>query len=417
MSSSGLRLVPLPGVPVVAVRAWLPGGVRAEDHPGLALLTGRALNEGTESRDWRVLAREMEDRGAMVHAGAGMAGHGVGIEALAGDADRALEWVAEMVREPTFPEERLDWIKLQALAELESLRDAPEAVAGWAFAEQLYHPHPAGRPPQGDPESIKALDAGACRRFHRAALQRGAVVVVAGDLEAAGGEERLGARLEALFGGLGAPAAQAAPAPFAEPRGLPGRRRTVDLPAGAEGVPGAEQAHLYLGHRTLPRTHRDFPALELAAIVLGAGSGLTGRIPFRVREQEGLAYQAGADLVAGAGHEAGRLAIYVGTARKQAELAETAVRQELTRLLEEGLKDDEVDDARAYLVGREAFRRETARQRADLAVESAAYGLPVDRDGWREERWRALDRAAVEAALRRHLRPGKLRVTVGLPAA
>jgi hypothetical protein len=47
----------------------------------------------------------------------------------------------------------------------------------------------------------------------------------------------------------------------------------------------AGQAHLYAGHLTVRRADEDFDALALAAVVLGAGSGLTGRIPERIRER------------------------------------------------------------------------------------------------------------------------------------
>ena len=74
-----------------------------------------------------------------------------------------------------------------------------------------------------------------------------------------------------------------------------------------------------------------------------------------------------------------------------------------------------MSDARSYLLGREPFRRETARQWADLLAEAAIYGLPVDDPDWVAERYRALDRPAAEDAARRHFDAAALRVTVGLP--
>jgi hypothetical protein len=48
-------------------------------------------------------------------------------------------------------------------------------------------------------------------------------------------------------------------------------------------------------------------------------------------------------------------------------------------------------------------------------AESSFYGLPLEDPGWWVERLRAPDRAAVEAAARRHIRPAELKVTIGLP--
>jgi zinc protease len=177
----------------------------------------------------------------------------------------------------------------------------------------------------------------------------------------------------------------------------------------------ADQAHLYLGHLTVPRSHPDALALEVLSVILGAGAGLSGRIPNRVREVEGLAYAATASALSGAGSVPGRLAAYVGTSPKTVEKAERAVREELERLVEGGVSDLEVEEAKGFLLGREPFRRETARQWGDLVAESRIYGQPYDDAAWVEAGLRSIDRAQIEAAIQRHVRPEDLRVTVGLP--
>ena len=128
----------------------------------------------------------------------------------------------------------------------------------------------------------------------------------------------------------------------------------------------------------MPRRHPDYAALELLAVILGSGAGLTGRIPARIREREGLAYTAYAQTVAGSGLDPGRLVAYVGTSPATVEKAERGVVEEITRLVEDGIEDAELEEARAYLLGREPFRRETARQWADLLIEAEEYGIPLD---------------------------------------
>ena len=74
-----------------------------------------------------------------------------------------------------------------------------------------------------------------------------------------------------------------------------------------------------------------------------------------------------------------------------------------------------MEEARAYLLGREPFRHETARQWADLLIEAEEYDLPLDDFDHRKAELDALDRPTVEAAARRHIHPEELRVTVGMP--
>ena len=117
----------------------------------------------------------------------------------------------------------------------------------------------------------------------------------------------------------------------------------------------------------------------------------------------------------GASSEPGRLVVYAGTSPQTLDRAERAAREELQRLVADGVGDDELAAARTYLVGREPFRRETARQWADLLAEAAYWGLPLDDAAWCERELMTLDREQVEAAARRHVRPDQLLVTVGLP--
>ncbi|HVS02904.1 MAG TPA: pitrilysin family protein [Thermoanaerobaculia bacterium] len=390
------------GVPVVAVRVWLRGGSRAESLPGQCWATGRLLTEGTARRGWRDIAAAAEARGAVLYGSGGPEAHGLAADALAEDWELALSWVAELLYDSSFLEERVRWIARQGETELRSDLDQPEVRTAWAFLEQLYAPNPRGRPLQGTPEGLARLTGRDCRDFHRRGLAAGGIVVVTGAID----EETVAQRLAALFATDaegGAPGAAPPPA-----TGLPQRRRT--LPSGA-----IDQAHLYLGHLTVPRLHPDLAALELLAVILGAGAGLTGRVPERLREREGLAYSAEAAVVAGAGSEPGRLAIYAGTSPDAVERAERAAREELDRLLAEGVTEAELEEARTYLLGREPFRRETARQWADLLAEAAYWGLPFDDPQWRRRELEAVDRRRLEAVARHHLRPDELRVTVGLP--
>jgi zinc protease len=398
----GMRVRRVEGAPVAAVRVWVRAGARIEESPGQAILTGRLLTEGTRRRGWRQIAEEADARGAIVSSFATFECHGVSIDVLADDWDLALRWAAEMMLEPSFPADRCAWIAKQTAAELESLADQPETKTGWGFMEQLYTPHPKCRPLQGNPESLLKLTPEECAGFHQRALAGGLLVTVAGVID----EAAVAARLEELFGGLERTATP--PPEPASPVGSPEARHQVTTEA-------EDQAHLYIGHLTVPRRHPDHTALEVLAVILGSGAGLTGRIPTRIREQEGLAYSAYAQTVAGAGVDPGRLVAYVGTSPDTAEKARQGVVEEITRVVEDGVLPEEVEEARAYLLGREPFRRETARQWVELLVDAEHYQLPLDDPAWRTASLEAVDRQAVEAAARRHIVPENLKVTVGLP--
>lgn len=399
-----VRVRRVEGAPVVAVRLGLRAGARVEPIPGQTLLTGRMLSEGTRTRDWLRIADDAEGKGMVLSSYGTFECHGVAVDALAKDWELALEWAAELLLAPSFPEDRCTWLAKQAAAELESLADQPEVKTLWGFLDQLYRPHPRSRPLHGDTESLLRLTPADCAGFHARALGNGVTACVAGVVD----EDAVRRKLASLFAGLPAGAAPLPEPPAPVGTSEPHRIRRVETEA-------EDQAHLFIGHLTVPRRHPDYTALEVLAVILGSGAGLTGRIPNRIRESEGLAYSAHAQVVSGAGLDPGRLVAYVGTSPATVERARIGVVEEITRLVEGGIEEMELEEARAYLLGREPFRRETARQWADILTEAEHYGLPLEDPEQRKAELSALDKAEVEAAARRHIRPGELKVTVGLP--
>lgn len=403
MPSSSIRVRSLCDSEVVSVQVRLTGGSRTEQVPGQASITGRMLAEGSQRRDWRQIAEQAEDLGMSITAFGGLETIGVAIEALAQDWERAVEWAAELVLEPSFPQDRFEWLVQQNSAELCSLGDQPDVRTGWEFLHQLYHPHPRSRPVQGTLEGLASLERGACKRFWRESLSSCRLVTICGGFE---DEDRVSARVESLFGH---PAPGGSEKLVAAPRvGGRGHRKVP--------IAGADQAHLYAGHLTIPRTDPDLPAMQVLSVILGSGSVLSGRLPQRLREREGLAYVTSASAAAGAGLDPGRFVVYLGTAVESLERAESYVREEIDLLISHGVTEREVEEAKSYLIGREPFRRETARQWAELLAEAELYGEPVDRPEWCTNRWRQVSREGVEAAARRHLRPAEIKVTVGMPS-
>ena len=406
--SGRLRLAALrvPGSGVVAARAWLRGGARLQPQPGLALLCGRMLVEGSARRTWREIAEQAEARGVSLSGLATAEVHGVAVEALADDAGLALTWLAELVLEPGFDRARFELLRAQTLGELRSLADRPEVVTGWAFRDQLYHPHPLAAPSQGTPESLAGLSPEDCRRFHEESLARGGVIAVAGDID----EEAVLADLERLFEGAAATSAAVEPGRSERPA-PPGRpEHRIEVPTGSR-----EQAHVYAGHFTVARRHPDLPELRALGILLGS-DGLAGLIPNRIREQEGLAYATHVDLLAGAGTDPGALSVYLGTHPDHVERGLELVRDSLAEVLEEPPDAAALEACKTGMFGREPFLRETAGLWAGQLVDALLFDLPSYQRRWRLERIERLSPDGVFQAARRHLEPERILVTVGLPA-
>lgn len=397
------RIRRVEGVETVSMRLLLCGGSRSEKLPGLSWVTGRMLVEGSSLRDWRRIAADSDELGMVLTSFGGLENHGLRLDCLARDWRQGLRWLAELVLESSFPQDRCRWICQQAAAELESLAEQPDVKTGWAFAKQLYHPHAGGRPLQGEAAVLAKMSNRDCASFHTDGLARGGVLSVAGDID----PDEAHRLVEELFGSINDEPLALGSVPA--PAGLRVDRQEVETQA-------RDQAQLLMGHLTIPLRHPDYRALEALSVILGSGAGLTGRVPTRIREKEGLAYTAYATATAGSGLDPGRLVVVAATSPDSLERAETCIVEELSRLLEEGIEESELDDARSYLLGREPFRRETARQWASLDAQAAFYGVDLDDPDWLSRGLENLDTASLLAVAREHLSIDNLKTTVGLPA-
>jgi zinc protease len=92
----------------------------------------------------------------------------------------------------------------------------------------------------------------------------------------------------------------------------------------------------------LQDTNADYPALALVNFMLGSSE--TSRLWMRVREKEGLSYNVRSTFSASAFEPSASWSIYAIFAPQNRLKVETAIKEELDRLVKEGFTDDEVKD-------------------------------------------------------------------------
>ena len=98
-----------PGVPIIAVRAFMRAGAAFEprDRAGLANLTGSLLTRGTAKRTRPDLDATIEFVGGSLEAAAGRDGLTTSLSVLKRDLPLGLDLLSEVVLSPTFPEAEL----------------------------------------------------------------------------------------------------------------------------------------------------------------------------------------------------------------------------------------------------------------------------------------------------------------------
>ena len=385
--------VHLPGRPLASASIVFRAG--AADEPagaaGATVLAGRALPEGTERYDAIELVEASERLGASLHAEAGWDAFSAGVEVPVARLEPALELLAEMVANPTFPEAEVDRLREERLNDLLQARADPRRRADEAFAATIYRSSsPYHRPAGGTRETVERLGREAVRAaYARVVDPSKAALILAGDL---GGVD-VAAVVQRLFGGLraGARAGETRPIPVEAAVA----RRLVKV----VHRPGAVQTEIRIGHPGLPRRIPDFHAVSVMSAILG---GLfASRLNMKLREEKGYTYgaSAGFDLRRAAGPFAARAAVNAAVTVP----AVVDALAELERMHSGAVTDDEVRAARDFLIGVFPLRFETPGPIVAALSGLFTHQLPDDELARYRAAIEAVTPAAVDAAARAHL--------------
>lgn len=383
-----------PGVPEVSLRLVLEAGASEEpaEAAGLAELTARLLTEGTAERDAQAMARWLDRLGVGFDASAGYAVVLLSLHTLTDVLEDALDFLAEVVRRPAFPDEEVARIRGERLDEIERQRDEPAIVASHALIDELYGDGLYGRPVGGTGDTVAALDAAAIREFHRRRYRPGRGFLIAcGDVEAARVAEAVAARFGDWEGEVPAPFVPVAPAT------TEGRVVLIDRPA-------SPQAEIRVGTVGVPYGTPDHHAIILANAVLG---GLfNSRINMNLREDKGWTYGARSAFRfrRGAGPFVARTAVetaFTGPAFEE-------ILREIERMRTDLVPDDELELARHALTLSLPLQFETAAQITRKVGRQRIYGLPEDYWETFRAHLEAVTPDQVREACRTYLDPARL---------
>jgi zinc protease len=134
------------------------------------------------------------------------------------------------------------------------------------------------------------------------------------------------------------------------------------------------------------------------------------RLGNAIRVEGGLAYSVGSSLIAL--KSLGLLQISMQTKNETAEEAIRLVRQEIRRMREEGVKQEEVEDATRFLIGNFPLRLDTTARIASYLCETEFYGFGSDYVRTYQERIAGITKEDVESAARKFLDDEKMTVVL-----
>ena len=405
---NGMQLVVAPArkLPLATALLIFDAGASADPggKEGLAVLTARALMEGTATMDGAELTERAERLGASLDASAGWDSAIVRLTAMSSRLPTALGLVGEILRAPAFPEREVERLKSERLAEILQVRAEPRGLADEMFDHFAYDKRSRyALPSGGTARSVGSLGRTAIAEFFAARYRpAGATLVIAGDLTADEGE-RLATEAFGAWTG-------SAPAPAMIVDAARQKNRAVHIVAKSD----APQSELRIGHRGLPRTHPDYYDVVVMNALLG---GLfSSRINLNLREAHAYTYGAFSDY--DWRRQAGPFAVSTAVKTDVTDAAVREVLHEIDRMRAAAVSADELSLATSYLDGVFPIRFETTSAIASALATLVVYHLPDDYYDTYRARIRGVTSERVLAAAQQHVDPAALQiVVVGDPAA
>jgi predicted Zn-dependent peptidase len=330
----------------VAVGCWVDTGTRDElpNEAGASHFLEHLLFKGSETMSARQISETFDAMGAESNAFTSKDHTCFWARLLDEDLPTGLGVLAEMLQRPAFRPADIDSERQVVIEEINMNEDDPADVAFEEFTKAVFEGHPLEAPVLGTRESIRAMSPDDLHGYWKRRYGAGsAVVALAGSVR----HQEVVDLVGGLFGDWSGDTVDHELAPVK----VRPHVRLVPRPT--------EQAHLVLGGEGLNRADERRWAFEVLNQVLGGG--MSSRLFTTIREERGLAYAVYSFRMSHA--DAGAWGVYVGTTPAQAPVALALIREEIGRIVEEGITAAELERSKGSMRGGLALAMEDANSR------------------------------------------------------
>ena len=390
-------LVPQPGLPKVAYSITVRGGLAADlkDRPGLSELLASTLDQGTKSRSARQIAEELQATGGDFAAEGGPDSISINTTVLSAKADAALEVLADVFENASFPESEVSLAKRNLADSLRQREASPEFLARRALAKALYKDNAYSiiAPTQ---DSIEKSTAAELRQeFARRFRPDQALFVAVGDFD----EAKMTALVRQKLGSWSAPKTEPV-ADALKPAG-PAPHAVFVVPR-----PGSVQTVLALGAFGPLRGDADYESTAVANAIYGGT--FSSRLVSNIREDKGYTYSPGSRVQTLRAAGVLRTQAAVRNAVTAASLNEIAY--ELNRMVTTSPTDEELTKAKRYLSGIQAIQLQSRESVARAVASLWVDGLPSETLSLYGQKIGKVTAADVDAAAQKYFPASRMTV-------
>jgi zinc protease len=355
-------------------------------------LAGQLLMRGTTKHTRQQLKDTFDKLKAQVSIGGGVDTSNVRITTTKENLKPVLDLVAEVLREPAFPQDEFDKLKQEELAQLEANKSEPQELAMIGLQKHL-SPYPKGDPRymmsiDEQIEETKAVTLDQAKAFYKEfyGASNGELSVI-GDFDS----ESTQNQIKSLFGDWKSPKAYKRIELSYKP--IKPLLQVIETP---------DKANTMWAAGTLIKmsdTDPEYPAMVLGNYILGAG--MNSRLFARIRGKEGLSYGVGAGIQVTPKEDVTKFFAYAICAPQNAPKVEASFKDEVKKILEEGYSAAEVEAAKKSWSQARQVSRANDGELIGKLVNGLYFGRTLAFDAELEAKVKALTPEQIKAAMKK----------------
>jgi zinc protease len=359
-----------------------------------ASLAGDMLMRGTRRRSRQQIEDELDKLKAHVSVSGSATGANARIETTRPNFPAVLKLVAEILREPSFPDTEFAQVLEAQLTGIEGVRSEPQYQAMNELRRHLIR-YPkedvrAIKTPDEELADFKQVTLADARKFYQEFYGASkAEMAVVGDFDAAGIQKLAGE----LFGDW------KSPRPYERVttayQKVESANRTVQSPDKANAMFTA-------GERLdLNDEDPDFPALAIGNFIIGGNPA--SRLMNRWRHKEGWSYGGNSFLNAGTKSNDGMFMAYAILNPQNVAKVENAFREEMEKVMKDGFTAAEVAESKKAWLQERILGRSRDSSLAQKLASNEFFGRTMAWDAAFEKKLEAATPEQIQDAVRRRL--------------
>lgn len=311
----------------------LQGKSIAADFAAILLMRGTTKHTRQQIKD------EFDRLKANVFVGGSAPTITVSVSTTRPNLTEVLKLVAEVLESPSYPQDEFDKLVNEQLADVESQRSEPQAIA-MTRIQRYINPYPKTDPryttdPDEDIAEIKGVKIDEVKKFYKDFYGASAATLsVVGDFDA----NEIKTLATELFGNW----KNLTPVVRLENKAVP----VATINESFETPDKANAFFVGSYNFEFRDDNPDYPAMVLSNFMLGGGF-LNSRLATRIRQKEGLSYGVGSQFSAGSLDPVGSFFAYAIYAPENVDKLEAAFKDEINKVVTTGFTADELAAAKS----------------------------------------------------------------------